>query len=75
MSNSRGLLPDVARILFGLVILFAVMGVAVITLLLLSIFVWKSISLSIVFGICLLIQLVFTYKMIFPLQSKDMIEG
>jgi ABC-type transport system involved in multi-copper enzyme maturation permease subunit len=71
MSNSRGLLPDIARVLFGLVILFAVIGVAVIGLLLLSIFIWKSISLSVVFGICLLIQLVFTFKMIFSSKTTD----
>ena len=71
MFKSKGIVPDIAKIVFNLLILFIITGLVVIGLLLLSIFIWKSISLSIVFGICLLVQLVFTFKMFFPSDTID----
>ena len=71
MFKSKGIVPDIAKIVFNLLILFIITGLVVIGLLLLSIFIWKSISLSLVFGICLLVQLVFTFKMFFPSDTID----
>jgi hypothetical protein len=71
MFKSKGIVPDIAKIVFNLLILFIITGLVVIGLLLLSIFIWKSISLSIVFGICLLVQLFFTFKMFFPSETID----
>jgi len=59
------------KFMMDLIFLFFAIELVVVALLLLSIFVLKSIALSIVFGICLLLQLVFRFKMMFPIKSKD----
>jgi len=76
MSRSRGLIPDIVnRILFSVVVLMVVALLFVTTMLLLSIFLWKSVILSIIFGMCLLLQVVFFFTMMFPLRtSQDKIE-